>query len=69
MTKREHAIAAGAEVITFQHFVIDNPDLGVDYIVDYYKFELSNVEIPEVRDHLIQKGHDARRYPHRVPKK
>lgn len=64
----ERIIAKDKELTQFKRFVLENSDLAVDYIVDYYKFELINLEAGETREMLISIGREARRYPHRVPK-
>lgn len=61
----ETIIARDKELTQFMHLVLDHPNDSIENIIEIFGFQRINAEREFER--LIRIGHEARRYPHRVP--
>lgn len=55
-----------AELTAFKILCVENPNQTVAQVIADFPFE--HINILNKQANLISIGHDARRYPHRIPK-
>ena len=55
-----------AELTAFKIMCVENPNDTVAKVIADFPFE--NINVLNSHSKLITIGHDARRYPHRIPK-
>lgn len=55
-----------AEMTAFKIMCVENPNKTVAQVIDDFPFE--HINVLNKQSNLISIGHDARRYPHRIPK-